>query len=58
MKVLFVIITLFLLIKLPTPISSIGYGFSVGQSPWGGTEGGDGAVCNYISKYGIPMNLR
>ncbi|KAF7635475.1 hypothetical protein Mgra_00005150 [Meloidogyne graminicola] len=54
---IFLFIHLFLLILLPLSIYSIGYGFSVGHSPWGGIEGKDGAVCNYMSKYGIPMNL-
>jgi len=51
-------IHLFLLTQLAPLISSIGYGFSVSQSPWGGLEGREGAVCNYVSKYGIQMNLR
>uniref|UniRef100_A0A914KLE8 Uncharacterized protein n=1 Tax=Meloidogyne incognita TaxID=6306 RepID=A0A914KLE8_MELIC len=50
-------IHLFLLTQLAPLISSIGYGFSVSQSPWGGLEGREGAVCNYVSKYGIQMNL-
>ncbi|CAK5102246.1 unnamed protein product [Meloidogyne enterolobii] len=47
----------YLLTQMAPLISSIGYGFSVGQSPWGGLESREGAVCNYVSKYGIQMNL-
>jgi hypothetical protein len=48
-------ISLFLFI-LPLPIYSIGYGFSINH--FGGSNSEKGAICNYISKYNIALNLR